>query len=301
MANEDISQFTRLASKYAVLDKVEEKRLITLAQNGDTLAWNKLVRHNFRLVIHYAKKYVNQGLDFEDLIQEGLIGLCIAIHKFDTSRGALSTYATWWIRQAITRALDNTSRPIRIPIHKLNEFRVVRRVYREFVEKWSVAEEEYEEDGEPQERTGATPTADELAILIAKAAEIDPKKRLKNIDRDEIEFLGRMLMPVTSLDKSHSDDENLSALDFLAAETEQQPEVLAEDQSNKIKLLDKLKLLDEDDRIFVMLKFGLADGRERDRKQMSAFKKMTEADAQKRLDSILAKLRKLCTREEFNV
>lgn len=286
MAGDDITAFTKLTSRFKVLPKDEEKRLIALAQEDppNVEAWDKLVRHNIALVIHIAKKYQNQGLPFEDLLQEGLIGLLTAIHKFDLKRGALSTYATWWIRQAITRAIDNNSRAIRIPIHKLNEYRVIRRVYREFVERW-----------------GCAPDSEELTLLVMKAAEIDPKKRLKSMTKDEIEFLGRILRPHSSLDATQSEDENLTIMDYLSAAPDQQPEALAEVDHNKRNLMKYLDKLPDEERVFIMLKFGLMDGKERDRKEMAAYRRMSEADAQKKVEAILFKLRLMMEREQFNL
>lgn len=121
ISEDDISRFTEQANKYKVLAKDEEKILIALAQQDppDMKAKTKLVKHNIRLVIKIAKRYLGQGLTFEDLIQEGLMGFLKGVEKFDLNKRvngkalALSTYATWWIRQGITRAIDNTSRTIR--------------------------------------------------------------------------------------------------------------------------------------------------------------------------------------------
>jgi RNA polymerase sigma factor (sigma-70 family) len=275
-----------MVSKYKVLSKPEEKILIAAAQADppDKVAWDKLIRHNIGLVIKIAKRHTNQGLEFSDLIQEGLYGLIIAIQKFDLKRGALSTYATWWIRQAITRAIDNTSRSVRIPIHKLNEYRIVRRVYREFVERW-----------------GTTPNSEELSILITRASEIDPKKRIKAMSRESVELLGRMLHPQVYLDEANSEDENLTMLDYLASSPEQQPEAMIELEHNKANLIAMLRLLPEDERVFIMIKFGLIDGKERDKKEMASYRRMSEIDTQKRLDSILFKLRCMMNREDFNL
>lgn len=283
---DDITPFTKQASKYAVLTKDEEKRLIALAQADppDKAAWDKLIKHNIKLVIHIAKKYTNQGLSFEDLIQEGLCGLVTAIQKFDLRRGALSTYATWWIRQAITRAIDNTSRSVRIPIHRLNEYRVVRRVYREFVERW-----------------GTTPNSEELSILVCRAAEIDPKKRIKPMTRAEVELLGRMLHPQVYLDETNSEDENLTMLDYLSSDSEHQPETIAEVEDNKSKLFSLLDQLSHDERIFVQWKFGLLDGKEKDRREMASYRRMSEQEAQRKLDVILAKLQLLANRDDFSL
>lgn len=279
MACEDINFYTTLSSKYGLLTKTEEVDLITKAQSDppDKKAWDRLIKHNIRLVISIAKKYLNQGLTFEDLIQEGLVGLTIGIRKFKVEKGwKLSTYATWWIRQAITRAIDNTSRGVRIPIHKLNEYRVIRRVYREFVEKH-----------------GELPNAEELSILITKAAEIDPKKRIRAMTKAEVELLGRMLHPQVYLDEASTEDENLTMLDYLATEEEIQPENLAEVCANKEELNRLLLHLDPEDRLFLLLKFGVLDGKERTKMEMTAFRKMTEEEAQKKIESLLLKLREI--------
>lgn len=286
MANDDITPFTKEASKHDVLSAEEEKRLIALAQLDppDIAAWDRLIKCNIKLVIHIAKKYTNQGLNFEDLIQEGLCGLVIAIEKFDLNRGKLSTYATWWIRQAITRAIDNTSRSVRIPIHKLNEYRVVRRVYREFVERW-----------------GQPPNSDELSILVSRAAEIDPKKRIKHMSKADVELIGRMMHPQVYLDEGNSEDENLTMLDYLPSDHEQQPDRVTEQSLNKANLAKLLNQLPEDERNFVMLRFGLLDGKERDKRDMATHRRMTETEAQRKLDTILGRLRLLADEQDFNL
>lgn len=107
-----------IVSKNALLSGSEEIELARGVKAGDEQCFNRLVRSNLRLVISIAKKYMNRGMDLEDLIQEGNLGLLQAAAKFDGSRGVrFSTYATWWIRQSITRALSNKSRLIRVPVH----------------------------------------------------------------------------------------------------------------------------------------------------------------------------------------
>lgn len=123
--SQDISSLKALFTEVGnipLLSREKEKELTTKMANGDKRARNILVKHNMRLVIHMAKKYRGKGLSLEDLIQEGNLGLIHAADKFDLSKDCVfSTYATWWIRQGITRAIANQSKTIRIPVH-MNEF-----------------------------------------------------------------------------------------------------------------------------------------------------------------------------------
>lgn len=117
-----------------VLSADKEKQLCIAAQNGDVNARNEMITHNLKLVISIAKRYknVNIGMDFNDIIQSGNIGLIKAIDKFDASKGfKFSTYATWWIRQAITRAMADEGRVIRIPVHAVEQLRYINKAIRE--------------------------------------------------------------------------------------------------------------------------------------------------------------------------
>lgn len=196
-------------------------------------------------------------MPFEDLIQEGSVGLVEAITKFDLSKQAngkplaLSTYATWWIRQAITRAIDNKSRAIRIPIHKLNEARAVSKEYSKF-------RIEYQEE----------PTPEELEIIINDAAKQDT--RVKATTSAEIQFLMFMLNPIISLDYPNSEDENLTILDYISDNELEQPEQKVEVVFNQDLCNALLAYLDEEERAFILFKFGLVDGKERDKKGMMA-------------------------------
>jgi len=125
------SYFARI-DKGRLLSKNEEMALARGAQAGDERARKRLIEKNLRLVVSIAKKYRGQGLPFEDLIQEGNIGLMKAVEKFDPERGwRFSTYATWWIRQAVTRAIADKGRTIRIPVHVGDKTRKMARVYNE--------------------------------------------------------------------------------------------------------------------------------------------------------------------------
>ena len=116
----ELAALLKTIGNHRLLSHREEIELAKRIKNNDRSAYNILVQHNMRLVIAIAKKYSNHGLDLQDLIQEGSIGLMKAVDKFEYKRGfKFSTYATWWIRQAITRALADQARTIRIPVHKV--------------------------------------------------------------------------------------------------------------------------------------------------------------------------------------
>ena len=123
--------------KYPILSLEEEQELGYLILQGDTEARDKLVQHNLKLVVSIAKKYCGCGIGFLDLIQEGNMGLITAANKFDVSKGfRFSTYATWWIRQAISNALTTQSRSIRIPAHINNLLRKIKKTKNEFTQKF---------------------------------------------------------------------------------------------------------------------------------------------------------------------
>ena len=128
-SEESIRLYLRDIGKFPLLSEEEEHDLAVLKDQGDETAQNKLINANLRLVVSIAKHYMGRGLPLQDLIQEGSIGLIKAIRKYDVTRGfRLSTYATWWIRQNIERALDDQGRLIRLPVHVLDDLRKIRKV-----------------------------------------------------------------------------------------------------------------------------------------------------------------------------
>jgi len=139
-----------------------------------------------------------------------------------------------------------------------------------------------------------------LEVIIRQAAEEDP--RIKAMSADEIKLLGRMLYPIIYLDQANSEDENLTILDYISSEFCMQPENCAEISANKDYLNTLLNQLDSDDRAFMILKYGLIDGKERDKRAMTQYYKgVSETEIQKRYESILLKLKELGTREATNL
>src|SRR5438094_201260 len=187
MTTDSLQLFLNEAGRYPLLTAAEEVELAKLIERGDKQAKDRMVNSNLRLVVSIAKKYQGHGLSLLDLIQEGIIGLIRAVEKFDWRRGyKFSTYATWWIRQAVQRGVANKSRTIRIPVHILERETKISRAERELV-----AELERQ------------PTDDE----IAKRAKL-PVKQVRDVRK--------AARAVTSLDKPLGDETDSSLGDTVA-------------------------------------------------------------------------------------
>lgn len=133
--SDPVALYLKEIAQYPLLTQAQEKQLAIQYSNGDTVAKDKLVECNLRLVVSIAKKHVGRGLDLLDLIQEGTLGLIKAIEKYDHTKSKLSTYATWWIRQAITRALATYGRIKRLPVHVVERYNKICKFIREFVQE----------------------------------------------------------------------------------------------------------------------------------------------------------------------
>src|SRR6266852_6667359 len=190
MTSDSLQLFLNEAGRYALLTAAEEVELAKLIERGDKAAKDRMVNANLRLVVSIAKKYQGHGLSLLDLIQEGIIGLIRAVEKFDWRRGyKFSTYATWWIRQAVQRGVANKSRTIRIPVHILERETKIARAERELV-----AELERQ------------PTDEELA----ERAKL-PLKQVREVHK--------AARAVTSLDKPLGDDSDSSLGDLVAQDS----------------------------------------------------------------------------------
>jgi RNA polymerase primary sigma factor len=222
--------FLNEAGRYKLLTADEEVELAKRIERGDKDAKDLMVNSNLRLVVSIAKRYQGHGLSLLDLIQEGIIGLIRAVEKFDCRRGfKFSTYATWWIRQAVQRGVANKSRTIRIPVHIIEREQKIARAERELVAK-----------------LGRQPTDQELA----RAAKL-PVKQVR-----EVKSAARA---VTSLDRPIGDDDSGAFGDLLAADQARTEDVV-EVSLREETLRKALEELPERERTVVKLRYGLDGG-----------------------------------------
>lgn len=231
---DSIQMYLREIGQYPLLTTPEERTLAKRVMEGDQEAKNLLARANLRLVVSIAKKYIGRSPDLTllDLIQEGNIGLFKAVDKFDYTKGyKFSTYATWWIRQAITRALADQSRTIRIPVHMVETIAKYKQVFRRLAQDF-----------------GRDPMPEEIAIEMG--VEVDKIHMIEKINQDTV-----------SLETPVGDDDERSTLgDFIADE-----KILPPDQETARRILaDQIKEILEDlspkERKILALRHGLEDG-----------------------------------------
>ncbi len=232
-ANEPLQLFFAQAAQYPLLTAAEEVELAKAIERGDVAAKDRMINSNLRLVVSIARRYQGHGLSLSDLIQEGVLGLIRASEKFDWRRGfKFSTYATLWIQQSIQRALSNTSRTIRIPVHIEQRQRKLARTERELTNQ-----------------LGRDPSDEELAL--AAELEVDEVVRLRNAPQ-----------AVTSLDQPVGEDEQTALGELFASELPEPSEEVA-DRERIATLGAALKELSPQERKVIQLRFGLEDGEEK--------------------------------------
>ncbi len=219
----------REAGRYRLLTPAEEIELAKRIEKGDLAAKDRMINSNLRLVVSNARRYQGQGLALGDLIQEGMLGLIRAVEKFDWRKGfRFSTYATLWIRQAIQRGLENTSRTIRLPVHVAQRSRKVGRIERELTTK-----------------LGHEPTDEEIAAVadlpLAEVIEIRKAERA-----------------VVSLDKPVGDDGETSLGDLITLETPSVEDEVEETITSQT-LLEAIAALPEAERQVIEMRFGAGD------------------------------------------
>lgn len=234
--NDPVKMYLKQIGSYRLLTPKEEIELAKRIKNGDIEAKNQLTQANLRLVVSIAKHYVGRGMLFLDLIQEGNLGLIKAVEKFDYTKGfKFSTYATWWIKQAITRAIADQARTIRIPVHMVETINKITRVQRMLVQE-----------------LGREPTAMEISKKMDGALSPERIREIQKIALDPVS----LETPIGEEDDSHLGD-------FI----EDKDAVSPSDYTTKSLLKDELykvmkELTDREERV-LRLRYGLDDGRPR--------------------------------------
>ena len=232
--DDPVKAYLKEIGQVPLLSTEEEQTLARAARAGDADARRRLSEANLRLVVSVAKRYAGRGLPFLDLIQEGNLGLMKAAEKFEPDRGfKFSTYATWWIRQSITRAIADQGRTIRIPVHLVEHINRVRKTAGELLRK-----------------NGREPTAEEIAVRL----EMEP---------DRVRELLQLAQEPVSLETPVGEEEDAHLEDFIQDEEAGIPVDEAGRQLLRRELMSVLKSLTSREERVITLRFGLDDGRPR--------------------------------------
>jgi RNA polymerase primary sigma factor len=264
IADDSVRLYLREIGKIPLLSAEEELDLAQRVVAGDKDAKDKMAEANMRLVVSIAKRYVGRGLDLLDLIQEGNTGLLRAVEKFDPDKGfKFSTYATWWIRQAITRAIADQARTIRIPVHMVETINKLLRTQRRLTQELN-----------------REPTNEEIAAAM-------------DIEVDKVEHIMKIKQDISSLDASIRDDEEESVLsDFIEDEDTISPEESATNQLLKEQVKIMLSALTEREQKILKLRFGLEDGKQHTLEEVGQEFSVTRERIRQIEAKALAKLRK---------
>ena len=234
--NDSVKMYLKEIGKFSLLKPEEEPIIAKRADEGDEDAKQELINRNLRLVVNIAKHYVGRGMAFLDLIQEGNLGLMKAVDKFDYTKGyKFSTYATWWIRQAITRAIADQARTIRIPVHMVETINKMTRVQRTLIQE-----------------LGREPTAEEISEALN--GDLSPK-RIREIQRIAMEPVS-LETPIGEEDDSHLGD-------FIEDKESESPTEFTTRQLLKEELYSILKDLSDREERVIRLRYGLDDNRPR--------------------------------------
>ncbi|MBI2798091.1 RNA polymerase sigma factor RpoD [Candidatus Saccharibacteria bacterium] len=232
IADDSVRLYLREIGKIPLISAEEEVGLAKRIEKGDKSAKDALAEANLRLVVSIAKKYIGRGLDLLDLIEEGNTGLLRAVEKFDYTKGfKFSTYATWWIRQAITRAIADQARVIRIPVHMVETINKLIRTQRRLTQE-----------------LGREPLPEEIGTEM-------------EIDVEKVNHILKISQDTTSLDATVGEDEDSSLGDFIQDEDTVSPEEAATYELLKEHIDDTLGLLTPREQKILRMRFGLEDGR----------------------------------------
>lgn len=270
VADDSVKLYLREIGKIPLLTAEEEYELAQKIINGTEKekkkAKDKMAESNMRLVVSIAKRYSGRGLDFLDLIQEGNTGLLRAVEKFDPDKGfKFSTYATWWIRQAITRAIADQARTIRIPVHMVETINKVLRTQRRLTQELN-----------------REPSTEE----IAKAMGMEPEK---------IEYVMKIKQDIASLDASvgrDGEDDDSSLGDFIEDEDRVSPEDSAATQLLKEQIASILQTLTDREQKIIKMRFGIGGGKSHTLEEVGAEFSVTRERIRQIEAKALTKLRK---------
>lgn len=266
VSDDSVRLYLREIGKIPLLSAEEELALAQKVVAGDKRAKDKMAEANMRLVVSIAKRYSGRGLDFLDLIQEGNTGLLRAVEKFDPDKGfKFSTYATWWIRQAITRAIADQARVIRIPVHMVETINKLLRTQRRMTQELN-----------------REPTIEELA----KELEMEPEK---------VEYVIKIKQDIQSLDAGvgrDGEDEDSVLQDFIEDEDSATPEESATTQLLKEQVQSVLSTLSDREQKIVRMRFGLDNGKSHTLEEVGQEFAVTRERIRQIEAKALAKLRK---------
>jgi RNA polymerase primary sigma factor len=262
-ATEDaLQQWLNVVGRTPLLTPEQEMALAKSAQRGDLSARMALIEANLRLVVSVCKKYVGCGVPLQDLIQEGNLGLIRAVEKFDYRKGfRFSTYATWWIRQAVVRAIASQSRAIRLPTHT-----------------WAKLKRITQARGELEGELGREPTEEEIARRVG-------------IPVEKVRSLLKVAEGPLSLEGHPGEDEELTLADIVRDESAEEVTEKAVRHALRERLLQVLNALDPQERDVLVLRFGLLDGRSRSLEEIGEYLNIRRARVRQLEQRALRKLR----------
>ena len=233
--NDPVKMYLKEIGQIPLLDPKDEPIIAKRIQEGDEEAKQQLISSNLRLVVSIAKKYVGRGMLFLDLIQEGNCGLIKAVEKFDYTKGfKFSTYATWWIRQSITRAIADQARTIRIPVHMVETINKLTRIQRQLVQD-----------------LGRDPLPEEIA------------EKMENITADKVREIQKIALDPVSLETPIGEEDDSHLGDFIEDKETLSPDDYTNNQLLKDEINNVLQGLTEREEKVLRLRFGLQDGRTR--------------------------------------